>query len=254
MKKLHLTLSIALLSVSFQSSAIETWRGLTLEPENRCSEYNKKRDYPYSQSVEDIIVKRMGGKVYGPYSGRYFKTDRETDIEHIVATSEAHDSGLCSASKATKAAFASDQLNLTLAAPKVNRCSIGGKCGYDASDWLPERNKCWFANVVVEIKTKYSLSVDRDEANALDNALSNCDSTDMIFYNGEDYTSPRRTNSANNTVSTSSKQDALSLYDDNNNGRITCAEARSHGIAPVSKGHAAYPYMRDGDGDGVVCE
>ena len=47
---------------------------------------------------------------------------------------------------------------------------------------------------------------------------------------------------------------ALDLYDDNGNGRITCAEARAHGIAPVERGHPAYEYMRDGDGDGVVCE
>ena len=48
--------------------------------------------------------------------------------------------------------------------------------------------------------------------------------------------------------------DALRLWDDNRNGRITCAEARRHGIAPVPHGHPAYPFMRDGDGDGVVCE
>ncbi len=47
---------------------------------------------------------------------------------------------------------------------------------------------------------------------------------------------------------------ALSRWDDNGNGRITCAEARRHGIAPVPRGHPAYAYMRDGDGDGVVCE
>lgn len=45
---------------------------------------------------------------------------------------------------------------------------------------------------------------------------------------------------------------ALALYDDN--GRITFAEARAHGIAPVPRGHPAYQYMRDGDNDGVVCE
>lgn len=43
-------------------------------------------------------------------------------------------------------------------------------------------------------------------------------------------------------------------WDDNANGRISCAEARAHGIAPVRRGHPAYRYMRDGDGDGVVCE
>ena len=44
------------------------------------------------------------------------------------------------------------------------------------------------------------------------------------------------------------------MYDDNGNGRITCAEAEAHGIAPVHKGHPAYEFMRDADGDGVVCE
>ena len=47
---------------------------------------------------------------------------------------------------------------------------------------------------------------------------------------------------------------ALEMYDDNGNGRITCAEARAHGIAPVRRGHPAYQYMLDADGDGVVCE
>lgn len=43
-------------------------------------------------------------------------------------------------------------------------------------------------------------------------------------------------------------------WDDNGNGRVSCAEARRHGIAPVRRSHPAYAYMRDGDGDGVVCE
>ena len=48
--------------------------------------------------------------------------------------------------------------------------------------------------------------------------------------------------------------DALRRWDTNGNGRITCREARAHGIAPVRRGHPAYPFMRDGDEDGVVCE
>ena len=46
---------------------------------------------------------------------------------------------------------------------------------------------------------------------------------------------------------------ALEQWDDNGNGRITCAEARRHGIAPVRRGHPAYPYMLDANDDGVVC-
>ena len=48
--------------------------------------------------------------------------------------------------------------------------------------------------------------------------------------------------------------DTLRRWDTNGNGRITCREARTHGIAPVRRGHPAYRFMRDGDGDGVVCE
>ena len=44
------------------------------------------------------------------------------------------------------------------------------------------------------------------------------------------------------------------MYDSNGNGRITCAEARDHGIAPVRRDHPAYQYMDDRDNDGIVCE
>ena len=44
----------------------------------------------------------MGGRIYGPYTGRYFTSARQTDIEHMVATSEVHDSGLYAASAATR--------------------------------------------------------------------------------------------------------------------------------------------------------
>ena len=49
-------------------------------------------------------------------------------------------------------------------------------------------------------------------------------------------------------------EDALVKWDDNGDGRITCAEAEAHGIAPVRRGHSAYQYMEDRDDDGVVCE
>ena len=44
-------------------------------------------------------------------------------------------------------------------------------------------------------------------------------------------------------------------WDDNGNGRVSCAEARRHWHRTGPRaGHPAYAYMRDGDGDGVVCE
>lgn len=233
-------LTCLLLSLNCTAADQQTWRGLVIEPENRCTSYDKSEQYPYPQSVEDEIVEKMGGVVYGPYTGRYFDNDRETDIEHIVAASEGHDSGLCAASASKRMQFATDQLNLTLAAPDVNRCGTGGKCGLDPAEWMPNRNKCWFANRIVQVKTKYELTVDQAEADALDAVLSTCNGNfEMIFY---------PVNGAAENV------DALNLYDTNRNGRITCSEARAHGIAPVSSDHPAYEHMNDSDGDGTVCE
>ncbi|MDO6636841.1 excalibur calcium-binding domain-containing protein [Pseudoalteromonas carrageenovora] len=232
--------------ISASATASDTWKGLTVKPENRCSPYNKSEQYPYPQSVEDNVVASMGGVVYSPYSGQYFISDKETDIEHIVAASEAHDSGLCSASSEVKALFARDMLNLTLAEPKINRCGSGGKCGLDAAEWLPAKNKCWFANRILAIKSKYNLSVDLAEANTLDTILANCNSTEMIFYPKEEIPLQGYSN-------VTGSANALELYDDDNNGRITCLEAKSHGITPVRKGHLAYNFMHDRNKDGIVC-
>ena len=90
--------------------------GIRIEPENRCSPYDSG-DYSYPQSVEPQIVAQQGGRIYGPYTGTYFASTGETDIEHIVARSEAHDSGLCAVDSAARKAFGRDLLNLTLASP-----------------------------------------------------------------------------------------------------------------------------------------
>ena len=157
----------------------DTWRGLAVAPEHRCAPYNRA-DYPYPQSIEARIVGAQGGMIYGPYSGRSFRTTFETDIEHIVAVSEAHHSGLCGADAKTRRRFATDLLNLALASPEMNRCGKSGKCAFDAAQWLPPMNQCWFAARIVAVRLKYRLTVDRREAAALERVLSDCASTSMI--------------------------------------------------------------------------
>ena len=140
----------------------ETYRGVQVAPEHRCAPYDRD-DYPYSQSVEQRIVASLGA-VYGPYTGSCFASTRATDMEHMVATSEAHDSGLCAAGAATKAAFAGDLLNLTLAAPRVNRHLKGAR---DVAEWTPTLNACWFAARTLDVRRKYGLTIDRREAEAV---------------------------------------------------------------------------------------
>ena len=226
--------------------------GIRIAPENRCSPYNSD-DYSYPQSVEPQIVAQMRGRIYGPYTGTYFASTSETDIEHIVARSEAHDSGLCAADSNTRRAFGRDLFNLTLASPSVNRHQ---KVDKDLAQWLPALNQCWYVNQVVLVKRKYNLTMDQAEAAVARRVLAGCSSTAMQFTDAGSAPAPPPTAAAPPPASSGGNcdSDPLGCYDDNNNGRITCAEARAHGIAPVPRGHPAYQYMRDGDSDGVVCE
>ena len=91
------------------------------------------------------------------------------DVEHIVALAEAHDSGL---EPAQMLAFSGDPLNLTVAMPRENRIAKSAK---DAADYLPPRNRCWFAGRVLNVKSLWGLTVDTVEAVALIGALEGCD-------------------------------------------------------------------------------
>ena len=168
---------IATVVILASQAYAETWRGLTVAPENRCSSYSSS-DYSYPASVESRIVESLQGAIYGPYTGTCFNSTRETDIEHIVARSEAHDSGMCAETVERRKDFARDLLNLTLASPAVNRDQKSDK---DAAEWLPDVNQCWFADRVIQVKAKYKLTVDPAERDALEQVLSACESTAMFF-------------------------------------------------------------------------
>ena len=103
------------------------------------------------------------------------------------------------------------------------------------------------------MRRKYELTIDRLEAAAVEAVLSGCEETSMEVLPCAASTLPV-TPVPPRGAGAAEPVDALARYDDNGNGRITCAEARRHGIAPVPRGHPAYRHMHDGDGDGVVCE
>ena len=229
----------------------ETWRGLVVAPEHRCAPYDKKRDYPYPQSVEADIVRALGA-VYGPYTGTCFSSTSDTDIEHIVAASEAHDSGLCAADADDPGAVLSRDLrNLTLASPKVNGYEKRGK---DAAEWIPRPEQVLVRREGrLRSAWRMASSIDRREAAGARRhpfrvRRPRCSSPCCLLL-------CLPSSGAGAAFRPCGRgRCARALYDDNGNGRITCAEARRHGIAPVPRSHPAYRYMRDGDGDGVVCE
>ena len=89
-----------------------------------------------------------------------------TDIEHIVALAEAHNSGIAAD---RRRAFAADLDNLTIADPTVNRSQKGA---HDAAEWMPTHHGAWFAERVIQVKREYALTVDPTEREALEALLA----------------------------------------------------------------------------------
>lgn len=135
-----------------------------------------RRDYDYPSSIEADIVNLQGG-LFSPYSLSCFDSASETDIEHIVATAEAHASGMYAKTEEDRSAYAKDLDNLTVAAPSVNRNQKSDK---DPAEWMPENNRCWYVGKWVEIKKKYNLTMDQAEADSVAAVYQDCDTFDLI--------------------------------------------------------------------------
>ena len=148
----------------------ETGLGLELAAEDRCTPY-RRADYRYPPSVEPRIADRDG--LVSRLDSTRFGSIRESDIEHVVSLSEAHDSGMCGRSLQEKRAFARDLDNLALASVRLNRYQKRGK---DAGEWLPPTHagRCFLAATVVKVKRKYHLTVDQRELAVLDSLVRAC--------------------------------------------------------------------------------
>ena len=154
----------------------ETWRGLRVCEEQPRDGYDRAAFGSAYSSLEDDIIDMLpsamksGGQVYTPYSCLAFdiKADgtADTDIEHIVALAEAHDSRIPDDRRRD---IASDLDNLTIADPTVNQSQ---KSDRDAADWTPDRHGRWFAERVIAVKLEYGLSVDPAERDALEGLLA----------------------------------------------------------------------------------
>ena len=154
----------------------ETWSGLKVCPEQPRAGYDRDAFGTGYSSLEDDIIAALpptmkaNGQVYTPYSCIAFEITASgtsaTDIDHIVALAEAHDSGIADD---RRRAFGGDIDNLTIADPTVNRSQ---KSDRDAAEWQPARHGAWFANRVIQVKREYGLSVDLAERAALEVLLT----------------------------------------------------------------------------------
>jgi hypothetical protein len=107
-----------------------------------------------------------------PYTGLSFTNPSDLDIDHLVPLKEAHDSGAGLWSIARKREFANDLATAhTLIA--VDLSANRSKGSRDPAAWLPTNTayRCEYVRNWVDVKNKYSLSIDEAERIAIESIL-----------------------------------------------------------------------------------
>ncbi len=102
----------------------------------------------------------------------------DLDVDHVVALAEAWDSGASAWSPDMRRQFANDPTNLLAVTASANR----SKSDRDVAEWTPPARSSWCltAMITIEVKVRYSLTVDRAEHDALVALLDTCGEAGQI--------------------------------------------------------------------------
>jgi hypothetical protein len=114
-----------------------------------------------------------GGRWYSYYDGAYWTNPSDLDIDHVVALAEAWDSGARSWTTSLRRSFANDLgdvRSLVAVTDNVNQA----KSDQDPATWVPAREVCRFIGEWVAVKTRWRLTVDTAEKNALTSRANSC--------------------------------------------------------------------------------
>ena len=145
---------------------------------NGCDARNDtlKRDLTnitYKVGTRDCKV--VGGQLLDPFSGKsltFSSTKSNIDIDHLVALSNAWQTGAAYFDKAKRTQIANDPLNLLAVDAKLNRQKGDG----DAATWLPPAKsfRCEYVAAQIAVKVKYSLWLTAPEKSAMSKVLESC--------------------------------------------------------------------------------
>jgi hypothetical protein len=119
--------------------------------------------------------KVITGSLLDPYSGKvisFSSTKSTVDIDHVVALSNAWQTGAAYFDKTKREAIANDPLNLLAVDYSLNRQKGDG----DAATWLPplKSYRCDYVARQVAVKAKYALWVTAPEKDAIVKILEKC--------------------------------------------------------------------------------
>jgi hypothetical protein len=119
--------------------------------------------------------KVLSGVLLDPFSNKvltFTSFKSAVDIDHVVALSNAWQTGAAYFDRNIRSQIANDPLNLLAVDAKLNRQKGDG----DAATWLPPNKafRCEYVSRQVSVKAKYSLWVTPPEKEAITRVLNQC--------------------------------------------------------------------------------
>ncbi|MFI1524014.1 HNH endonuclease family protein [Kitasatospora cineracea] len=116
-----------------------------------------------------------GGVWVSPYDDVVLQDAKALDVDHVVPLAEAWDSGASGWSAEQRQAYAND-LDEPRALIAVSAKSNRSKADKDVAEWLPpaEGYRCTYLTDWTVVKTRWGLSVDQVEADALHRLAAAC--------------------------------------------------------------------------------
>jgi hypothetical protein len=119
--------------------------------------------------------KILGGVLADPYSGKdinFVFGASLVDIDHVVALSNAWQTGAFQFTSEIRLQFANDPLNLLAVSASLNRQKGDG----DAATWLPPTKsyRCQYVARQIAVKKKYGLWITKPEKVAMSTLLAKC--------------------------------------------------------------------------------
>ena len=182
----------------------------------------------------------ISGILNDPYTGKVINfmrgkdTSEQVQIDHVVALSDAWQSGAQEISAQERLQLANDPENLLAVDGPANQ----QKSDSDAATWLPANAsfRCSYVARQIRVKAKYHLWVKPAEKEAMINVLTPCAGAAAKPAPVPQVDTPPAQNPA----------PALAFQ--------TCADARAAGYRNMHRGAPGYSEHLDRDGDGIACE
>ena len=196
----------------------------------------------------------ISGILNDPYTGKIINfmrgkdTSEQVQIDHVVALSDAWQSGAQEISAQERLQLANDPENLLAVDGPANQ----QKSDSDAATWLPANAsfRCSYVARQIRVKAKYHLWVKPAEKEAMINVLTPC--TGAAAKPAPDTPAsvvPTDAPAPVPQVDAPPAQNpapALAFQ--------TCADARAAGYRNMHRGTPGYSEHLDRDGDGIACE